>query len=324
MSRHVAICAIFVGSLLIGSPILAQSESPALAEELFRAGKQLMAEKRYAEACSKLAESQRIDPGGGTLVALALCHEAEGKTASAWAEFHEALSLARRDKHRSRERVATERIEALTPKLARLTLSVPKAVSALPQLVIRKDGVEIAPAAWDVAAPTDPGVHRIEALAEGKRAWSLEITLNESANESVEIPELLDQVPSPPPLPKAEARRVPPRRPKPTPVAAPTDGWRSVGYVSAGVAATGVVVGSIFGVRAISLKRDADETCPAVQCNDRDAVERSRDSQTAADVATVSFAVGALALVTAAYALLIHEPKATRTGTRRIPSLVEW
>src|SRR5262245_53123818 len=66
----------------------------AVAEALFRQGKDLLAAGKTSEACPKLAESQRIDPAGGTLIALALCYEADGKTASAWVVFGEAQAVA--------------------------------------------------------------------------------------------------------------------------------------------------------------------------------------------------------------------------------------
>src|SRR5215510_6829564 len=85
----------------------------ALATQLFKEGRDLMAQKKYAEACRKLEESQRLDPGGGTLLNLAICHESEGRSATAWAELTEALGIARRDGRIDREKLAQTRMTAL-------------------------------------------------------------------------------------------------------------------------------------------------------------------------------------------------------------------
>ena len=55
---------------LLGWPtsLLAQSSNAALAESLYQEGKRLMGEKKYAEACPKFAESQKLDPATGTFV----------------------------------------------------------------------------------------------------------------------------------------------------------------------------------------------------------------------------------------------------------------
>src|SRR5256885_331196 len=84
------------------------SADKSLATQLFKEGRTLVDQGKYAEGCRKLEESQRLDPGGGPLLNLALCHEKEGRPASAGTEFPEALGLARKDDRPQRAEIAQQ------------------------------------------------------------------------------------------------------------------------------------------------------------------------------------------------------------------------
>src|SRR5215831_7829437 len=81
-------------SLAMAEP---SGEDRALATVLFREGRALVASGKIAEACDKFEESQRLDPSGGTILNLALCHEMLGQLARSWSEFNEAGALARKE-----------------------------------------------------------------------------------------------------------------------------------------------------------------------------------------------------------------------------------
>ena len=65
------------------------------ARALFDEGRNLSAAGKYNEACVKLEESQRLDPGTGTMFNLADCYEHVGRTATAWSLYLEVASRMR-------------------------------------------------------------------------------------------------------------------------------------------------------------------------------------------------------------------------------------
>ncbi len=77
-------------------------EEKAIARTLFEQGRSLVRAGKWDEACPKLAESQRLDPGIGTLYNLADCHEHVGKLAAAWVEFSEVQDQAKRSNQAER------------------------------------------------------------------------------------------------------------------------------------------------------------------------------------------------------------------------------
>lgn len=163
--------------LLVPSTAFAQTDAQ-IAQSLFDQGRALMDQKRYPEACTKFAESQRLDPGGGTLLNLAVCHEAEGKTATAWLEFREALGLANRDQRKDRIDLAQEHIDGLAPRLVKVLIVVPDKLRArAPEVTL--DLARVPAAAWGTPVPVDPGEHHLGVLFDGELAWGRSFVASE-------------------------------------------------------------------------------------------------------------------------------------------------
>lgn len=192
--RWVLVLSLTTSAAIAQSP----SDSSALARELFAHGRTLMDAGDYTGACAKFAESQRLDPGGGTLLNLALCNEKQGKTATAWALFNQAIVLARKDGRSDRELFAREHVDALAPNLSRLVIVVPSGVR-VPGLTLQLNGVEIGAAAWGTALPVDPGRQEISLTAPGKlpRKFTTEVA-GEGARVEMKVERLTD-APRPPP-----------------------------------------------------------------------------------------------------------------------------
>lgn len=298
----------------------AQGDAPepplVRADCLFREGKAALEASRFGEACPKLAESQRLDPGTGTLLALALCHEGSGQTASAWREFHEVVVASQ--KGRSDWAALAERhAKGLERLLSTVTVSVP--AESRSQVHIRIDGDEVTVATWASPIPMDPGDHSIEASAPGTATWKSTFHVGPVGDTQVlAVPPLA-------PLPAAVATApvalaAPAPAPEP-PVSKGMGTRHTVGWVVGSAGAVALAVGGGFGAYALMKRGDATSLCPMSPCPNGTGVSDNNQAVTAAWVADFGIGLGLVGIGTAAYLLLTHtdpRPSPTAAASSRV------
>jgi hypothetical protein len=169
-TRTLALLALAPVWLATGREARAQSNSTnsAIAQQLFLDGEKLMSLDHVAEACSKFADSQRLDPAIGTLMHLAVCHEKMGKLATAWSEFTDVAGQAQRVRQREREDFARQHAAALDPKLQKIIIEL----SHPPEgTAIKLDDAALPLGVLGTEIPLDPGEHSLEVTAPGMKPW---------------------------------------------------------------------------------------------------------------------------------------------------------
>jgi len=285
----------------IGLPSLARADSSladkAAAQSLFDEGRKLMTEGKFAQACPKLAESQKLDPGVGTEFHLADCYEHLGQTASAWAGFLEAASSAKAMGQGDREKVARDRAAALALRLSKLTIVSPGA-ERLAGLEIKRDGAVVGRALWGTAIPVDPGAHVLEATAPGKKPWqgTAQVTA-EKASVVATIPALEDA-----PTDAAVTSAPPPGGAVRTDVGGSGSGRRTLGLVVGTVGVVGIGVGTGFALNAKSKYNESLGLCSPQDKNlcSSSGVTLRDQARSAGTLATVVLGLGGAALVAGA------------------------
>ena len=286
----------------------------ALAAALFDDGRKLFTEGKTDEACTKLGRSYELEAALGTLLNLAVCHDKQGKTASAWAEFNSAVDLADKARDPARKRFALEQVKATSARLSRLMVRAP----ALPSgASVKLDGRDLGPALLGTAVPLDPGDHRVEVTAPGKRTFAVTVKVDPGpAQRTLDVPPLDDEATAPPVI------EPPPANTALTPPPVDAGGGRSTPRLAAGIAVggaglVGVVVGAVFGVRTFQKKGEIGSTCTdGGDCNST-GFALQEDAHRYATISTVAFAVGLVA-VTAGVVLV------ATSGTSGKPRASAW
>jgi hypothetical protein len=313
-----------VGLLLAAPAARAQSSNEAAATALFDEGRKLMGERRWADACPKLAESQRIAPSGGTLLNLAECYEHTGQTASAWASWKDAAARANAAGKADVERRALARATALEPALAKLTIAVEHA-SDVAGLEIKRDDIAVGRAEFGTAIPVDPGMHVVQAIAPGKKPFlaKLEISAKQTdARVTVQLEDEPQVAPAPPPEPPP--MRTPVTEQPPISPASPSSGGsaqKTIGIVIGAVGVAGLATGATFGLIAKSKNDQALQNCRTPTLCSPTGLSLTSDAKDAATVSTVAFIAGG-ALVAGGLVVWLSAPApSSRTGVRLAPAV---
>lgn len=295
------ICQLSVG----GARAETTASQRATAEALFQQATALMDQKRFAEACEKLAGSQDLDPALGTLLYLADCYEQSGKTASAWALFREASEKSKQAGQGERERIATERAASLETRLSQLTLVVPHK-ARVPGLEVRVNGAPVPSASWNGPLPFDPGAVRVEAHAPGKKPWSTRVNLPSGpATTALDVP-LLAEAPRVPAAPKSS-------------LPASSSSQKTIGYVTGALGLVALAAGGVLGYRAYKLDKTSRADCRADEPNacTPEGVDQRQDAKAAATLSTIA-TLGGAGLTVTGLALVFTAP--SRENTPEAPA----
>jgi serine/threonine-protein kinase len=296
------------------------AEDRAAADALFTEGRALMKAGKLADACPKLAASQKLDPALGTLLNLGDCYERNGQTASAWSTFNE-LGAAARKVGDKRAEEALRRAGLLEPKLSKLTLTLAPG-DRTDGLEVRRNGRPLDPALLGSAIPVDPGEQLIEASAPGRQPWSTRLQVEAKPGvTSVQLPTLAVAVEAVKPAPPGSGPRL-----EPAPPPAPFwSGQRIAGLTVGIVGALGLGVATAAGVAAIGQVNQIKSThaCNGAdppQCT-KQGLEQEHGANGTANISNALFAVGGAALVTGVvlFATASRAPKASSAGLSVLP-----
>jgi tetratricopeptide (TPR) repeat protein len=250
------------------------------ADQLFKKGQKLLAEKRYAEACTAFEDSDHIDPGIGAKLNAARCYQEWGKLATAWRWYTDAEQMASKagDKRTPRIHALIEDLERDVPHL---TLVLPPD-AVTDQLAIQLDGVVLPLATVGDERRIDPGPHEITIVVEGRaRPRTVPIQRGDRTRITLDVPTRTQG-----------GRRVS------APLADPGRTRRLIGLGTAGAGAVAIVIAGITTLRAHS---DYDHALHGY-CNDAPdmcdptGLSRTHSARHRANIATVVTLLGAAAV----------------------------
>lgn len=297
-------------AVTVASGSVASADKKERADALFKEGKKLMAEKRYADACTAFEESNKLDPGIGAQLNIARCYEEWGKLGRAFTTY-QAAEKAARDANDKRAEDIQKLIAELDSQVPRLTVKLPKDAPKGFQVTMDKKPITVLGEAFVV----DPGPKTLEwwvgdgpkkqKIVAVERGGESEVTLDVPKGTVVK-PETGEGGDGTGDGTGEE------KKPAPQKAVVPGRTQRIGGIALGGAGVLAIGVSSVMTLSARGKYNDAlDMYCGGMtnMCNSQ-GLAITHDARSTANTATVIFLVG-VAAVGGGVALYLLAPKAS-------------
>ncbi len=285
----------------------ASAADKATARQLGLDGEDALQKKDYKTAEDKFKRADSIYHALTLTLGLARAQAANGELVAAQESYNRILSegapAGSPQAFVNAVEDARKEVDAIAGRIAEAVINV-NGVSAADTPAVTLDDAPFPNAALGIKRAVDPGDHVVKATAKGYKPGEAHFTVAPAAEATATITLEVD--------PNANVVQPPPPGSTEPPPVAPAGNGKSInktiGYAALGVGAAGVVVGSIFGILAISAHSSIAGTCTNGSCPPSDNSDIS-SYHTKGTVSTIGFIVGGVGLAAGAI-LILTAPKA--------------
>jgi hypothetical protein len=280
----------FLVACLLPALVSAQTELNPEAQWRFNRGVALVKEKAYVEAVEEFKRAHAISSSYTILFELGQAYAGAGQPVQAVEALGKYLG-------EGGARIPQARRQAVEATIAEQESGIATVIVRcdLSGAVIRLDGNEAGRCPLPGPVRMNAGIHQLEASLAGHLPQEIKLALAGKEQKVVDVKF------------ETNAAGAPGSDTAPTlvsPTGAGLGGSRkTAAYVAGGLGVGAIVVGSVFGVRAITKRLDSNRHCPQNQCTQQ-GVDLNNQAKTAALVSDITLGVGLVGVAVAAYLLL--------------------
>ena len=276
------------------------------ARKAYGAGEKSFAEGNYSAAFDNFTKADGLIPSPHAKYWIAKSLDKQDKTEDAIAAYDRALSDA------DATRLGDEKLLDARTRLDELKARLVAAITVIttpPGATVLVDGNPEA-GVTPLTLKLPPGTHKVTLNVSGFETKELDI----AAKGGDKGEQRVDLVAKAPPAPIATAPVVETPAPMPPPPPPPEKRSSVPAYVTLGIAGAGAIVGTIFGLKALSSKSDF---------NDHPTTKKADDTERNALIADMSFGV-AITLGVTGIVLLTSDDDSGKESARAKPYKLEF
>jgi hypothetical protein len=240
-----------------------------------------------------------------------------------WVKAYEAFNRIKREGAPADAPPAVKKaVEEGSAELAQLEPQLPYVAVSVKnpsgQVEVKMDGTVVPPALLGLMRPVDPGQHQFQASNGQASSEVVTADIKPASRQNVEL--VLGAATAPTP---AVATTPDPSFAAPPPAtdeSGTKSGLRIGSYAAFGVGAAGLAVGTVFLLKHLGTKDDADKICPTKSCPlEKQAEQKAKDDDAASQgtLAVIGYAVGGAGIAAGVTLLILssgskdsaeHEP----------------